>query len=71
MERRGAIGGLAVDSARQETFFEAKKLLNSKVEYVVEDVCHLTPRDVGYFDIVLFFGVLYHLKHPLLALERL
>jgi hypothetical protein len=25
---------------------------------------------VGYFDIVLFMGVLYHLKHPLLALER-
>src|SRR5579863_2066229 len=70
MERRGATV-VAVDSARQETFFEAKKMLNSKVEYVVEDVCYLTPREIGYFDIVLFFGVLYHLKHPLLALERL
>ena len=69
MERRGA-QVVAVDSARQQTFFEAKKLLNSKVEYIVEDVCHLSPRDIGYFDIVLFFGVLYHLKHPLLALER-
>src|SRR5580692_6768105 len=69
MERRGA-SVVAVDSARQEKFFEAKKLLNSKVEYIVEDVCHLSPRDIGYFDIVLFFGVLYHLKHPLLALER-
>jgi tRNA (mo5U34)-methyltransferase len=69
MERRGA-QVVAVDSARQQTFFEAKKLLNSKVEYIVEDVCHLSPRDLGYFDIVLFFGVLYHLKHPLLALEK-
>jgi tRNA (mo5U34)-methyltransferase len=69
MERRGATV-VAVDSARQETFFQAKKLLNSKVEYIVEDICYLTPREVGYFDIVLFFGVLYHLKHPLLALER-
>jgi tRNA (mo5U34)-methyltransferase len=69
MERRGATV-VAVDSARQETFFEAKRLLNSKVEYIVEDVCYLSPRDIGYFDIVLFFGVLYHLKHPLLALER-
>jgi tRNA (mo5U34)-methyltransferase len=69
MERRGA-EVVAVDSARQETFFEAKRLLNSKVEYLVEDICYLTPRDIGYFDIVLFFGVLYHLKHPLLALER-
>src|SRR5579863_2683213 len=69
MERRGATV-VAVDSARQQTFFEAKKMLNSKVEYIVEDVCYLSPRDIGYFDIVLFFGVLYHLKHPLLALER-
>jgi len=69
MERRGATV-VAVDSARQETFFEARRLLNSKVEYIVEDVCHLSPRDIGTFDIVLFFGVLYHLKHPLLALER-
>jgi len=70
MERRGA-QVLAVDSARQETFFQAKKLLNSKADYLVEDVCYLTPQQVGYFDVVLFFGVLYHLKHPLLALERL
>ncbi len=69
MERRGA-EVVAVDSARQETFFQAKKLLNSKAEYIVEDICYLTPKEVGYFDIVLFFGVLYHLKHPLLALER-
>jgi hypothetical protein len=37
---------------------------------VVADISYLTPREVGYFDIVLFFGVLYHLKHPMLALER-
>src|SRR5690349_19998438 len=48
MERRGATV-LAVDSARQERFFEAKRLLNSKVEYLVEDICYLTPREVGYF----------------------
>ncbi len=69
MERRGA-SVVAVDSARQNTLLEAKRLLNSKVEYIVEDVCRLSPRNIGYFDIVLFFGVLYHLKHPLLALEK-
>jgi tRNA (mo5U34)-methyltransferase len=31
----------------------------------------LTPERVGVFDVVLFLGVLYHLRHPLLALERL
>jgi tRNA (mo5U34)-methyltransferase len=69
MERRGATV-VAVDATRQTRFLEAKAMMNSKVEHVVADICRLTPRDVGYFDIVLFFGVLYHLKHPLLALER-
>jgi tRNA (mo5U34)-methyltransferase len=69
MERRGATV-VAVDSTKQDTLLEAKKLLNSKVEYIIEDICRLSPRDIGYFDIVLFFGVLYHTKHPLLALER-
>ncbi len=69
MERRGA-EVLAVDASKQKGFFRAKELLGSKVEYLVRDVCHLDPAEIGYFDIVLFFGVLYHLKHPLLALER-
>jgi tRNA (mo5U34)-methyltransferase len=69
MERRGATV-VAVDATRKTRFLEAKAMLDSKVEHVVADICHLTPRDVGYFDIVLFFGVLYHLKHPMLALER-
>src|ERR1700688_21458 len=69
MERRGA-EVVAVDVARQKPFLEAKKLLNSKVEYVIEDVCRLNPATLGTFDIVLFLGVLYHSKHPVLALER-
>ena len=31
----------------------------------------LWPGGVGMLDIVLFLGVLYHLRHPLLALERI
>lgn len=38
------------------------------VEMSVYDV---TPERLGRFDVVLMFGVLYHLKHPLLALEKL
>jgi len=44
--------------------------LQSKVEYHQLDIFDLTPERVGRFDVVLFMGVLYHLKHPLLALER-
>jgi tRNA (mo5U34)-methyltransferase len=69
MARRGA-EVVAVDSTDQTRFQAARKLMGSKVAHVVEDICRLTPERVGYFDIVLFFGVLYHMKHPLLALER-
>ena len=31
----------------------------------------LSPERVGQFDVVFFLGVLYHLRHPLLALERI
>jgi len=68
MERRGA-EVLAVDSAEHTQFRVARELLGSKVEYRIADICRISSRDVGRFDIVLFFGVLYHLKHPLLALE--
>ena len=69
LERRGA-SVTAVDVTRLEGFLEARALRNSKVEYIISDVCRLDPAVIGTFDIVLFFGVLYHLKHPLLGLER-
>jgi tRNA (mo5U34)-methyltransferase len=69
MERRGA-QVVAVDQTASKRFLLARELMGSKVEYVVEDIFHLSPRSLGRFDIVLFLGVLYHLKHPLLALER-
>jgi len=69
MERRGA-EVVAADIIERDTFQTVRKALASKVEFVLSDVYQLTPERVGRFDIVLFFGVLYHLKHPLLALER-
>jgi len=69
MERRGA-DVLAVDCWDNPKFHEIHAILNSKADYKVMDVYDLTPSSVGRFDIVLFMGVLYHLKHPLLALER-
>lgn len=68
-ERRGATV-TAVDCVELDTFIEAKRLLNSTVEYLTLDVNELSARRLGRFDIVLFFGVLYHLRHPLLGLER-
>lgn len=68
-ERRGA-EVVAVDCIALDTFHEAKHLIGSKVEYLTLDVNELSARRLGRFDIVLFFGVLYHLRHPLLGLEK-
>jgi tRNA (mo5U34)-methyltransferase len=68
-ERRGA-EVVAVDCVVLDTFLEAKRLIGSRVEYLTLDVAELSARRLGRFDIVLFFGVLYHLRHPLLGLEK-
>jgi tRNA (mo5U34)-methyltransferase len=68
MEKRGA-RVVALDSAEHTRFRVARDLLGSRVDYQIGDICRLRATDLGRFDIVLFFGVLYHLKHPLLALE--
>ena len=68
MERRGA-RVLAIDNARRTRFLKARELLGSHVDYRIADICRTGARELGRFEMVLFFGVLYHLKHPLLALE--
>lgn len=70
MERRGA-DVVAVDCVEFEEFHMARALLGSRVEYRIMDVDELTPESIGRSDYVLFFGVLYHLRHPLLGLERI
>ncbi len=70
MERRGA-DVVAVDCVELEEFRMARQLLGSKVELRVLDVDELSPLTAGLFDYVLFLGVLYHLRHPLLGLERI
>src|SRR5215475_3121430 len=69
MERRGA-EVVAIDCWDNPRFHEIHSILNSHVEYREMDVYELSPKRIGKFDIVLFMGVLYHLKHPLLALEK-
>jgi tRNA (mo5U34)-methyltransferase len=54
----------------KEGFNLARKVLNSKVEDIEIDVYEIIPEKIGKFDIVLFLGVLYHLKEPFTALEK-
>ncbi len=77
-ERRGAARVVATDSyAWQHPFWRARgafdlaaAALDSQVEAVELDVLEHTEARLGTFDLVLFLGVLYHMRHPLLALER-
>ena len=72
-ERRGASEVVALDneSPHNTGFAIAAELLDSKATYVTENVYSLEPERYGRFDLVLFLGVIYHLRHPLLALDRI
>jgi len=67
-ERRGA-NVVAVDNIEQENFHYARRELASKVVYEIAEVYELRDRGFAPFDYTFFLGVLYHLRHPLLALE--
>ena len=78
-EKRGASRVLAADSVvwkakdwgtKKAGFDFAKKVLKSKVEEKLIDILEISPEKIGTFDIVLFLGVLYHMRHPLLSLEK-
>lgn len=76
-KRRGARRVVALDrwglpdSPERTAFDLAVRATGLEVESVNGDVYTLEPSTAGMFDVVFFFGVLYHLKHPLLALERI
>jgi tRNA (mo5U34)-methyltransferase len=71
MERRGAERIVAVDIYDESRFgFRAiADFLDSKVEFVQASVYELPSVLHETFDLVIFWGVLYHLRHPLLALD--
>ncbi len=72
-KRRGARRVLGVDGQRQHVRqgLFVRKVLGLDVEFRRLNVYELNPRTVGQFDITLALGLLYHLKHPILALENL
>lgn len=73
-ERRGASEVVALDlQTPEELGFTALKaaLRSDRVRFRRGSVYHLDPEDIGTFDVILFFGVLYHLRYPLLAIDQL
>jgi tRNA (mo5U34)-methyltransferase len=82
-ERRGAARVVAADPyyknwpggwgghGTRAGFDFAREVLASRAEMRDLDCMDLSPETAGgTFDLVLFLGVLYHLKHPLLGLEH-
>lgn len=72
MKRRGAARVVAVDT---EELYLAQARFAAEVEGLEIEFRNLSVYDVAAlgerFDLVIFMGVLYHLRHPLLALDLL
>lgn len=76
MKRRGAARVVAIDS--DERYLAQARLAAEVLGYRLGEGLELRRLDVyrvrelgERFDFVIFMGVLYHLRHPLLALDRL
>lgn len=71
-ERRGAREVIGIDN---DLSTGAVELLiphfDSKVQMRQMNLYELTPETMGRFDVILFFGVLYHLRYPFWGLKRI
>ena len=72
-KRLGARRVLGVDGQRQHVRqgLFVRKMLGLDLEFRRFSVYDLDPKTIGCFDITLALGLVYHLKHLVLALERL
>jgi tRNA (mo5U34)-methyltransferase len=72
-KQRNAARVLGVDVKRHhvEQAIFVRNVLHLDIEYRQASVYNLNPSSVGRFDVVMALGLVYHLKHVVLALERL
>jgi len=72
LERRGAqVTALDIQNPDVTVFNTVKQIRNSSATYVQCGVYDALPENLGTFDLVLFPGVYYHLKNPVLSLQRI
>ena len=72
--RRGAAEVISVgpEDPLATGYEQTRSFLNlDHVRYVQGSVYDLDTFDLGMFDVVLFLGLIYHLRHPLLALDKI
>jgi tRNA (mo5U34)-methyltransferase len=72
-EKRGAREVIGIDSFPDSIrrFNIVRAARQSNAAAFLMNVYDLEPKRLGTFDLVLFYGVFYHLKHPQYALERI
>ena len=72
-EKRGAREVIGIDSFPDSIrrFNIVKAARQSNATAFLMNVYDLEPTRLGTFDLLLFYGVFYHLKHPQYALERI
>lgn len=72
-ERRGASEVIGIENypPMARKFEICRAALDSGARTYMASVYDLSPNTFGTFDLVMFFGVLYHLRHPILALQKI
>jgi tRNA (mo5U34)-methyltransferase len=72
-ERRGAKAVIGIDAHPDSIrrFNICRDALDSRAIGFLTSIYDISARTFGTFDLVMFFGVLYHLRNPLAALERI
>jgi tRNA (mo5U34)-methyltransferase len=73
LEQHGAARTVAVDIYPEDFFGfrQIKEFLSSSAEFIQSNIYELPELLDEKFDIIIFWGVLYHLRHPLLAIDSL
>jgi len=72
LERRGAqVTALDIQDPDITVFNAVKQIKNSTATYIRCGVYDALPETLGVYDLVVFAGVYYHLKNPVLSLQRI
>jgi len=72
LERRGAkVTAVDIQDPDITVFNAVKEIKKSSATYVRCSVYDARPEELGTYDLVLFAGVYYHLKNPVLSLQRI
>lgn len=73
LEKRGASEVVAIDHVPPDKtgFSILKEIFQSNVAFHTDNIYNISVEKYGQFDIVLCLGLLYHLRSPLLALDKI